>query len=140
MASSYIKALRIMFKAHKGQKDRSGKPYFLHPLHVAIRCKGKNQRITALLHDTIEDGGVTIPELRAEGFSQEILDAVDCLTHRPYVEYMDYIDVIRENPLAKAVKMKDLEHNMDIRRIKNPSDTDFERWRKYQVAYKILNS
>ena len=131
------KAFWIMLKAHKGQKDRSGKPYIFHPIHVALRCKGE-ERIVALLHDTIEDGGVTLPQLRAEGFSQEIIDAVDLLTHREYVDYMVYVECIKENSLARAVKLRDLEHNMDIRRIKNPTDVDYARWRKYQRAYEIL--
>lgn len=133
------KALWIMFKAHKGQKDKSGLPYWHHPVHVALRCKGKDERVVALLHDTIEDGGVTIPELRAKGFNQEVLDAVDLLTHRKYVDYMTYIEGIKGNALAKAVKIKDLEHNMDIRRIKNPTDTDYQRLEKYQRAYRFLN-
>ncbi|MBQ1292962.1 MAG: HD domain-containing protein [Clostridiales bacterium] len=134
-----VKALWIMLRVHWGQKDKSGKPYILHPLHVALRCRGRNERIVALLHDVIEDGDMTIPELRAEGFSQEVLDAVDALTHRKYVDYMTYIERVKENPIARAVKIKDLEHNMDIRRLKKITDDDIKRLRKYLRAYEILN-
>lgn len=135
--SSIVKALGIMLKAHRGQKDRGGRPYWTHPLHVALRCKG-DERIVALLHDVVEDSDMSIPELKAKGFSKDITDAVDCLTRKPYVDYMTYIEVIKENPIARAVKIRDLEHNMDIRRIKDPSEEDFKRVEKYKKALGIL--
>lgn len=138
MANSIVKALGIMLKAHRGQTDRSGRPYWMHPLHVACRCRDKNEIIVALLHDVVEDSDMSIPELKANGFSKEITDAVDCLTRKPYVDYMTYIEVVKENPIARAVKLKDLEHNMNIRRIKGPSDEDFKRVEKYRKAHGYL--
>lgn len=138
MANSIVRAFLIACKAHKGQKDRGGKPYIFHPLNVAIHSKGKDAKIVALMHDVVEDSDMSLCDIK--GFSKNIMDALDVMTHRKYVKYMTYIEVISENPLAKKVKMKDLEHNMQIRRIKNPTYEDFERVRKYIDAYEYLMS
>ena len=136
---SLIKAMWISMKAHRGQKDRAGKLYIFHPAHVAFHCKGKKEKIVGWLHDTVEDSEITIGDIRAEGFSKEITDAVDILTHKPYVEYMVYIEGIYENEIAKVVKLKDLEHNMRRKRIKNPTEEDFKRWEKYERAHEYLS-
>lgn len=131
------RAFGIAFKAHKGQKDRAGKPYIRHPLHVASTMETDEEVATALLHDVIEDTDVTIEELAAEGFSQEVLEAVSLLTHldEPYHEY---IALIKKNPLARKVKIADLVHNMDISRLPKLERRDFERMVEYSVAMQLL--
>ena len=99
------KALRLCFDAHKDQKDKSDLPYVFHPFHLAEQMTDEATTIVALLHDVIEDTDVTLADLQAEGFSREILDAVALLTHDKSVNYTDYVLKIKENPIAKAVKL-----------------------------------
>ena len=137
MANSYYKALSISRKAHKDQVDLSGKPYYLHPLYVSKRVKGKKAKIVALLHDVIEDTNISLSFL-AKYFTKDICDAVDLLTRKPHERYDIYIYKIKENSLARAVKIEDLKHNMDITRLPYITARDLERLEKYHYAYKEL--
>lgn len=132
------KAERIAEKAHQGQFDKGGYPYILHPKRVAEMCEGEKEKITALLHDVLEDSAYTAEDLRREGISEEILMALVCLTHREEEGYMDYIERICENPLAVRVKYADLRDNMDISRIPDPTEKDFARLEKYRKAIRRI--
>lgn len=132
------KALLLAAKAHTGQVDKGGAPYILHPIRVMLACEGEKEKIVALLHDTLEDTALTAADLRREGFSEEIVQAVLCLTRRQEEDYMGYIARVGRNPLAARVKCADLQDNMDISRIPAPTEKDFARIRKYEQACQRL--
>ena len=132
------KALLLAVKAHTGQVDKGGAPYILHPIRVMLACEGEKEKIVALLHDTLEDTALTAADLRRESFPEDIVQAVLCLTRKQDEDYMDYIAHVSENPLAAGVKCADLQDNMDISRIPNPTEKDFARIRKYEQALQRL--
>ena len=132
-----LKALEIATEVHEGMYDKQGRPYIEHPVYVALSLSTEEEKIVALLHDTIEDTDLTLEEIRKD-FGDNITKAVDALTHKKGVKYMDYIENIKKNPLARAVKLADLEHNMDISRIPNPKQVDFDRIKKYKKAKEVL--
>ena len=134
----YDKALQIAVRAHKGQKDKAGHDYILHPIRVSERCDDPRAKIVALLHDTIEDTNVTADYLREEGFTEEIVEAVLAVTRREGEEYNDYVRRAAQNELGRMVKRADLEDNMDIRRLPELTDRDVERLRKYLRAWQYI--
>ena len=134
------KALRISFEAHKNQTDRSGMPYVYHPYEVASHMDDEYSTCVALLHDVIEDSHVTPDHLRNEGFPEEVIRALLCMTHDKSVPYMDYIRKIKTNPIATKVKLADLAHNSDLSRLDNPKPEDYERVEKYSKAMAILSA
>lgn len=137
--STLQRAIEIATEAHKGQFDKSGKDYIGHPLRVMEMGRNEEERIVGVLHDVVEDSEWTFEMLQAEGFSKEIIDALRCLTKLSENEnYDDFIDRVRKNPLATAVKINDLTDNMDIRRLPYLSDKDVKRLKKYLKAYKKL--
>ncbi|MBP3661324.1 MAG: bifunctional (p)ppGpp synthetase/guanosine-3',5'-bis(diphosphate) 3'-pyrophosphohydrolase [Oscillospiraceae bacterium] len=131
-----IKAMNLAYNAHHGQFDKGGVPYVFHPIHLAEEMDDEVSTCVALLHDTVEDTAVTLEEL-AEIFPREIVEAVDLLTHRDGVEYFDYVRSIRANPVAVKVKLADLRHNGDPKRISNQGNAE-KRREKYAKAWKIL--
>ena len=134
----YGKALEIARKAHAGQTDKAGMPYFLHSVRVADRCRSLEEKITALLHDTIEDTDVTPDFLLTEGFPTIIVDAVLSVTRRNDENYEDFINRCETNPIGREVKIHDLEDNMDITRLRVIDEADVIRLRKYLKAYRKL--
>ena len=133
-------ALKIATKAHEGQVDKAGQPYINHPMHVASLVTKTNEKIVALLHDVVEDTNITFKYLEAQGFSDEIIEALKLLTHDESVTYFDYVELIKCNKLARAVKVADLTHNSDISRIINPQEKDRKRIEKYKQALLILKN
>ena len=133
------KAYEIAKKAHKGQVDKAGVDYINHPLTVASKCQSEDERIVALLHDVVEDTDVTLEDL-SKVFDKHIIDAIDAITHREGVSYEDYLLNLKKNELALHVKFKDIENNMDLSRIKNPTQKDYDRLEKYRFALNVLNS
>lgn len=132
------KAMQLAYLAHHGQLDRSGVPYIFHPLHLAEQMQTESEIVAALLHDVVEDTAVSLADLQQAGFSPEVIDAVRLLTHDKCVPYMDYINALKENPIARVVKLADLKHNSDLTRLKDHSDKTRERLEKYAVALKML--
>jgi hypothetical protein len=135
------KALQIAARAHEGQEDKDGQPYILHPLRVMNAVEGQEARIAAILHDVIEDASVTTEDLRREGFSEAVLAAVDCLTHREGESYADYVVRCKGDDIARRVKLADLEDNSrPSRALLRPDriEPDLARLRKYLLAYKLL--
>lgn len=131
-------ALKIATEAHKGQKDKGGRDYINHPLTVASMCGTEEEKIVALLHDVVEDTGVTLEDLKDYGFSSEILDAVNCITKQPGVSYDEYLLKVKNNELARKVKIADMTHNSDISRILNPTSKDYARVEKYKEKIQYL--
>lgn len=134
-----VAAARLIAKiAHRGQVDKAGTPYYTHPEKVASLLETPQEKIVGYLHDTVEDTTVTVEDIRSF-FGDDIADAVALMTHADGVPYMDYVKEIGKNPLARKVKLADLTHNMDISRIPNPRQKDFERIEnKYKPAYEYL--
>lgn len=132
------KALKLCFEAHKDQVDKSGMPYVFHPFHLAEQMETENTTIVALLHDVIEDTDYTIDDLKSMGFDKAVTDAVALMTHADDVEYMDYVAAIKNNPIAKAVKLADLRHNSDLSRLDIVDEKALTRREKYQKAITLL--
>jgi (p)ppGpp synthase/HD superfamily hydrolase len=137
--SSLEKAIRIAAQAHEGQRDKAGAPYILHPLRVMMKMATETEHITAVLHDVVEDTDWTMERLHQEGFHEEILAALDCLTRQNGEEYEKFIERVKLNPLAIKVKIADLEDNLDVARLKEVTEADAKRLEKYQQALQMLN-
>lgn len=140
MDNSFELALEIAIKAHKGQKDKAGKPYILHVLRVTMTVDTIEEKIVALLHDVIEDSDMTSVELEKHGFPEEIVTAVNILSKSNNISYENYISLIKENSLARTVKIADLKDNMNINRLDIISENDKLRTKKYSKALEILIS
>ena len=129
-------ALEIALKAHKGQMDKNGVAYITHPLAVAAQLDSLELKTIALLHDTIEDTDVTAEYLLERGIPKELVEVVQLLTKPEDEEYESYLKRVRENPMAKAVKLADLAHNTSPERA---SGLNEKRRAKYELAKKIMS-
>ena len=137
--STLERAIEIATQAHEGQVDKAGNAYIGHPLRVMAMGKTEQEKITGVLHDIVEDTPWTFEMLEAEGFAPEIIAALKCVTKISENEdYDNFIERVKKNPLAVAVKINDLTDNMDIRRLPYLSDKDVKRLKKYLKAYKKL--
>ena len=137
--STLPRAIEIATEAHKGQFDKAGNEYIGHPLRVMEMGRTEEEKIVGVLHDLVEDTDWTFEMLEAEGFAPEIIAALKCVTKLSENENYDaFIERVRKNPLATAVKINDLTDNMDIRRLPYLSDKDVKRLKKYLKAYKQL--
>ena len=134
------KALKLCFEAHKNQTDKSGMPYVFHPFHLAEQMKTEETTIVALLHDVVEDTDYTLEDLSAMGFSKAVTDAIALMTHADDTEYMDYVRAIKDNPIAKAVKLADLNHNSDLSRLDAVDEKALKRREKYLKAIELLEN
>ena len=132
------RALQICFDAHKDQVDKSQIPYVFHPFHLADQMQTEAETVVALLHDVVEDSDYTFADLEKEGFGEEIINALKLLTHNDGSKYMDYVAKIKENPLAKAVKLADLKHKSDITRLDVIDEKALKRRDTYLEAIKFL--
>jgi len=136
--ATLIRAIEIAAKAHAEQVDKAGEPYILHPLRLMLRMATEAERITAVLHDVVEDSGFTLDDLIAEGFAREIVHAVDALSKREGEDYMQFVRRASEDPIARRVKRADLEDNLNLTRIRKLTDRDLERVLRYHRALEIL--
>ena len=133
------KAMKICFAAHKDQTDKSGLPYVFHPIPLAEQMHDEDTTIVALLHDVVEDTDYTLEDLAAMGFDLVVIEALTLLTHDENVPYMDYVQTIKDNPVAKAVKLADLQHNSDLSRLDTVDEKALARREKYLKALALLN-
>ena len=135
-----VKAMRLAYEAHQGQVDKTKVPYIFHPIHLAEQMEDEVTCTVALLHDVVEDTAVTFADLEKE-FPAEVIEALRLLTHEAGVDYFDYVRKIKNNPIAKRVKLEDLKHNWDESRNVEGiiADERLEFWRKkYAKAKEIL--
>ncbi len=133
------RAIEIAVEAHAGQTQKNGTPYILHPLHLMLQMEDEEAQIVAVLHDVVEDTEVTLADLQAEGFSDEVVVAISLVTRQKGMSYEQFIEDIIPHDLARRVKLADLEHNMDVRRLPMPMiEKDFERLMQYREAYERL--
>lgn len=131
-------AIAIAAQAHRGQTDRAGAPYILHPLRMMLSLRTDDERMAAVLHDVVEDTDWTLDALRERGFSAVVVDAVDHLTRRAGESYEDFVRRAARHPVARRVKVADLEDNMDTRRLGTVTPGDGERLARYHRAWRFL--
>jgi len=141
--STLEKAIELAAKAHAGQTDKAGQPYILHPLRVMMQLETEQERIVGVLHDVLEDTFIKEIDLLELGFSNAIVEAVKSVTRNKISplrmeNYWDYIRRARLNPIGVKVKLADVKDNMDWSRIKNPTEEDMKRMKKYQQVYLML--
>ena len=131
-------AMKLCFEAHKNQKDKSGMPYVFHPFHLAEQMTDELTTVAALLHDVVEDTDYTFEDLRDMGYPEKVLEALMLLTHDDATPYLAYVERLKENPIARAVKLADLRHNSDLSRLVHVDQKALERVEKYKKAIALL--
>ena len=142
--STLERAIALAATVHSGQRDKAGAPYILHPLRMMLKMKTLETQMAAMLHDVVEDCGVTPALLAHEGFPASVVAAVGALTKKvidgaeePYDEFIRRAAL---DPIARLVKLADLEDNMDLSRIAQPTEKDHRRVRKYQAAKLVIEN
>ncbi len=139
--ASLKRAIEIAARAHSGQRDKGGDVYILHPLRVMLRLSSLDAQIAAVLHDVVEDSTVTLDSLRAEGFSEHVLAAIESLSRRDGENYDAFIERVAQNSVSRQVKIEDLKDNMDLSRLgRKPSERDLVRQAKYANALARLEA
>ena len=133
-------AITIAVEAHRGQRDRTGATYIVHPMRVMAGVGSDIEKMVAILHDVVEDTDWTLERLKQEGFPTDVIEALDCVTQREGEEYDDFVKRSASNQIARKVRLADLEHNMDARRLSNVTEKDVERMKKYVRAWHFLKS
>ena len=135
------RAIQIAVEAHTGQVDKGGNPYILHPLRVMGNVDCESEKIVAVLHDVVEDSNWTFEAFLAEGFSNEVIEALKSVTKSSDSEdYDSFIQRAMQNPIGRKVKIADLRDNLDVTRIAELGDKDLQRINKYKKALKILSA
>lgn len=131
------KMLHIATNGHHGQFDRGGNPYILHPIKVMHYVKSEDEELQciALGHDVIEDTDVTYQDLKEAGMTDRIINGIRALTKLPGQTYDEYKEGVFANVDAMKVKLADLRHNTDVRRLKGVSEKDIARMEKYHRFY-----
>lgn len=133
-------AYGIAKEAHARQTDIAGVPYMKHIDAVVAGVNGEKEKAVAALHDVLEDASEwTTNGLLENGISSEVVTAVVALTKISGENYTDYLERVKTNKLARAVKLSDLTHNSNIDRIDNPQQRDFDRQNKYKNAIDFLS-
>lgn len=135
----YVDTVNLMMRLHSGQKDKAGKDYYFHPLRVSTRVSLIEEKIVALLHDTVEDTGITPERLLQLGYGQETVDAILSVTRSRGESYARFIARAGRNYTGRLVKLADLEDNMDLRSLPDLTEHDWHRLNKYLHAYHYLN-
>ena len=134
------KAISLMFEKHKDQLDKSLLPYVFHPFTVAESMTDEYSTTVALLHDVVEDTDLKIEDLRKMNYPNEVIDALELLTHDENTQYKDYIKKLARNDIARKVKISDLKHNMDLTRLNNVTEEDLKRLEKYKESLAYLEN
>lgn len=131
------RAIDMALHTHAGDEDKASVTYIRHPLRVMEAVETRKQRIVAVLHDVVEDGDKTL-ECIEDKFDAEIRDAVDALTKRDGESYTEFVERAAENPIARQVKIADIEDNMDLTRLESVDQDDLDRQEKYHDAWVTL--
>jgi (p)ppGpp synthase/HD superfamily hydrolase len=141
-ASVLERAIGLALEVHRGQIDKAGRPYILHPLRLMAAMTSEEARVVAVLHDVVEDSEATFEDLAALGLSEEALAALRLLTHHDddgsEANYFAYVARIKANPLARVVKLADLADNLDVSRLPSLTERDSHRLNKYLKAREML--
>ena len=136
--STIERAIEIAAKQHAGDTDKAGSPYLFHPLRLMFAVNKPFEKIAAVLHDVVEDTPVSLDDLRDDGFHPDVIEAIDALTKRDGESRMDAAKRAVVNPIARVVKLADVTDNMDLGRIAEPTDKDFERLKEYVKVKQLL--
>jgi len=123
-----------------GKADRGGHPYILHCLKVMYYVKSDDEEllVIALGHDLVEDTDVTYADLRSMGFTERVITGIRAMTKVPGETNDEYMERIKQVPDAIRVKLADLRHNSDIRRLKGVTEKDIKRIEKYHKMFMEL--
>src|SRR2546422_10920720 len=132
------RAILIAAQAHMGQRDKGGAPYIVRRLSMMMRMESEAAMMAAVLHDVVEDTDWTLEQLRGEGFSEEVLQAIDCLTRRDGEGYDEFVARAQANVIARRVKIADLEDNMNVKRLGEMTRKDLARIEEYHRAWRAL--
>ena len=132
-------AMKLAYAAHRDQTDKSGMPYIYHPIHLAEQMTTETEICVALLHDVVEDTHINFDTLAQAGFPDAVLDALRLMTHDDATPYMDYVLALRQNPVARTLKLADLRHNSDLTRLDIVDDAALRRVEKYHAAIELLS-
>ncbi|MCH5319851.1 MAG: GTP pyrophosphokinase [Paramuribaculum sp.] len=138
MAELLDRAAYLCVTKHSGQRDKMGCAYFQHPMRVAMKCEKDEEKIVALLHDTLEDTDVTREFLLEQGFPEEIIEAIESVTRRPEEDYFDFIKRAKQNHIGRVVKIHDLEDNLNVLRLNEISPAMAERFNRYLKSLDYL--
>ena len=131
-------AITLAVQLHAGQLDKGDQPYILHPLRVMLQLQQPDQQIVAVLHDILEDTHTTAQDLQNLGFQTHIIQAIQALTKLPHETRVQAAMRTAQNPLACAVKIADVQDNMNLTRIPNPTARDLARLEEYRQVLEIL--
>ena len=136
------KMISLATERHAGQFDKGGRPYILHPLTVMHRLRTDDEELQCIAvgHDLVEDTGITAPDLLAMDFSKRVVSGIMALTKHNHIGERDYRAKVRSNPDAVRVKIEDLRHNSDIRRLKGVTEKDVARMVRYHEFYLELKA
>ena len=135
--NSLKKAIIIATQAHKGPVDKAGKDYIQHPLFVSTLCKNKKEKIVAVLHDVVEDTNITLKYL-SQYFTKDIIEAIRCISKEKNYKLDEYLYRVKNNKLARIIKISDLTHNMELSRLTHVTKEDILRVEKYKKCLKYL--
>lgn len=134
------KALAIALQAYAGKRDKAGRAYILHPLRLMAEMKDETSMMVALLHDVIEDSEITAADLLAAGIPPDVVGPVESLTRRKGEKYEAFIERVCLDPVARLVKLADIEDNLNVLRLPKLSEADLRRVEKYHRAWHRLES
>lgn len=131
-------AMGLCYEAHRDQRDKGGMPYVFHPIHLAEQMLDEWTTAAALLHDVVEDTHWTLQDLAEQGIPEPVLEALRLLTHREEIPYLEYVAALKENRIARTVKLADLRHNSDLSRLDQVDEKALVRLEKYRAAIELL--
>ena len=134
------RAIEIAVSAHKGQVDKSGAPYILHPLRIMFSLKSEEEKIVGVLHDVVEDSDWSFEDLIKEGYSENVIRGLKSVTKIEGEDYDSFVRRAYSDPIGRNVKIADVTDNLDIKRIDEPTERDFKRLKKYRKALKFLQN
>jgi len=140
MSNDLERVIALAALAHSGQYDKAGMPYILHPLAVMLKMRTYDEKVVAVLHDIVEDTHVTADTLKKLGLKEKVIFAVVAITRKKDETWKFYLNRVKRNPLARAVKIQDLLHNADLSRLEGPGEADIQRAAKYRKATEFLNA
>lgn len=131
-------AIKIALEVHSGQVDKAGEMYLLHPLRLMFKFQTEDERVVAVLHDVVEDGEITLENLKLLGFSDSVVNAIDCLSRRKDEKYDNFISRLSINEIARRIKIEDIKDNLDLTRLNHIGEKELKRIEKYHHSLKLL--
>jgi len=128
------RAIDLAVDAYAGQTDKANETYIRHPLRIMEEMDTERERVVAVLHDVVEDANYTLDDINQE-FGPDIRDAVDALTKRENESYLEFVERAAANPIARTVKIADIEDNMDLTRLDSVNESVLKKQEIYHEAW-----